>query len=50
MVDECHLHVTPIVVGSGKQFLPDDVRLKLELLDERRFEAGMVHWRYRIKT
>jgi dihydrofolate reductase len=50
LVDECHLYVTPIVVGSGKQFLPDDVRLKLELLDERRFEDGMVHLRYRIRT
>jgi len=26
---------------------PDDVRLKLELLDERRFGNGMVHLRYR---
>ncbi|MGH2370004.1 MAG: dihydrofolate reductase family protein, partial [Chloroflexota bacterium] len=32
LVDECHLFVAPIVVGGGKQFLPDTVRLKLELL------------------
>src|SRR5207244_665656 len=37
LVDEYHLFVTPIVVGGGKQFLPGGVRLKLELLDERRF-------------
>jgi dihydrofolate reductase len=47
LVDECHLFVTPIVVGGGKQSLPDNVRLKLELLDERRFASGVVHLHYR---
>ncbi len=47
LVDEWHLFVAPIVVGGGKQSLPDDVRLKLELLDERRFDSGMVYLRYR---
>jgi dihydrofolate reductase len=50
LVDECHLFVAPIVVGGGKQSLPDDVRLELDLLDERRFGNGMVHLRYRTKT
>ncbi len=50
LVDECHLFVAPIVVGGGKQSLPDDVRLELELLDERRFGNGMVHLRYRART
>ena len=50
LVDECHLFVAPIVVGGGKQSLPDDVRLQLELLDERRFGNGMVHLRYRATT
>jgi hypothetical protein len=36
-----------IVVGGGKRCLPDHVRLRLELLDERRFGNGMVHLRYR---
>ncbi len=47
LVDECHLFVVPIVVGAGTQSLPNDVRLKLELLDERRFGNGMVHLHYR---
>ena len=47
LVDECHLFLTPIVVGGGKQALPDDVRLKLELLDERRFGNGVMHLHYR---
>ena len=46
LVDEWHLFVTPIVVGGGKRSLPDDVRVKLELLDERRFEGGVVHLHY----
>ena len=50
LVDECHLFLTPIVVGGGKQSLPDDVRVRLELLDERRFGSGMVYLRYRTTT
>jgi dihydrofolate reductase len=49
LVDECHLFVTPMVVGGGKRSLPDNVRLKLELLDERRFGSGMVYLYYRTR-
>jgi len=50
LVDEHHLFVAPIVVGGGKRSLPNDVLLKLELLDERRFGNGMVHLHYRRRT
>jgi dihydrofolate reductase len=50
LVDEYHLFVAPVVVGGGRQFLPDDVRLKLDLEDERRFGNGMVYLRYRTTT
>ena len=50
LVDECHLFLAPIVVGGGKRFLPNDVRLKLELLDERRFGNGVVQLHYRTRT
>jgi dihydrofolate reductase len=50
LVDECQLFLAPILVGGGKRMLPDDVRLELELLDERRFDGGMVHLRYRAAT
>jgi dihydrofolate reductase len=50
LVDECHLFLAPIVVGSGKQALAGEVRLELELLDERRFGSGMVYLRYRVRT
>jgi dihydrofolate reductase len=48
LVDELHLLVAPVVVGAGKRCLPAGVRLRLELLDERRFGGGMVYLRYRI--
>ncbi|QUQ71860.1 dihydrofolate reductase family protein [Kutzneria sp. CA-103260] len=46
LVDECHLLVSPVVVGGGKRFFPDGVRLDLELVDERRFTDGVVFLRY----
>ncbi len=49
LIDECHLFLTPVVVGGGKQSLPDNVRLDLELLEERRFGNGTVFLRYRVK-
>ena len=48
LIDECHLFLIPILVGGGKSALPDNVRLELELLDERRFRDGTVFLRYRI--
>jgi len=47
LIDECHLFVAPVVVGGGKRSLPDQVRLELELLDQRRFGNGVVYLRYR---
>ncbi len=49
LVDECHLFLVPILVGGGKRALPLDVRAGLELLDERRFEDGVVHLHYRVE-
>jgi dihydrofolate reductase len=47
LVDEVQLFVSPVVVGGGTRALPDDVRLGLELVDERRFGNGVVQVRYR---
>lgn len=49
LVDECHLFLSPIVVGGGTPALPDNVRIQLELLDERRFGNGVVHLHYRVR-
>jgi dihydrofolate reductase len=50
LVDECHLFLTPIVVGGGKPGLPDGVRMKLVLLDDHRFANGVVYLHYRTGT
>jgi dihydrofolate reductase len=47
LVDECQLFVTPILVGGGTRMFPDDIRLELELLHERRFGNGTIYLRYR---
>ena len=48
LIDECHLFIGPAVVGRGKPSLPSELRAKLELLDERRFDNGVVYVRHRI--
>ena len=50
LVDECHLLLGPIIVGRGKRALPGNVRVQLELLDERRFRSGVVHLHYRVSV
>jgi dihydrofolate reductase len=50
LVDECHLFLTPIIVGGGKRALPDNVRAQLELLAERRFRGGVVHLHYEMRV
>jgi dihydrofolate reductase len=50
LVDEIHLFLAPIVVGGGNRALPDDARVPLELLDERRFGGGVVHLHYRMTS
>lgn len=49
LINEYHLFIIPIIVGGGKQSLPEGVRLKLELFEERRFGNGMVFLRYRAR-
>lgn len=49
LVDECHLLVHPVLVGTGKPCLPRDLRTDVELLDHRRFASGVVHLRYRVR-
>jgi dihydrofolate reductase len=49
LVDEFQMIVCPVVVGGGKRFFPDGVRLHLELLEERRFGSGVVVLRYAVR-
>ena len=47
LVDEIQLFVSPVVVGGGIRFLPEGVSLELQLIDQRRFDNGVVYSSYR---
>jgi len=49
LVDEYHLLMTTSVVGGGKRFFPDGVRLDLELVEERAFDNGLIYARYQTR-
>jgi dihydrofolate reductase len=50
IVDEFQIIVCPVVVGGGKRFFPDGVRLDLELVEERCFSNGVVVLRYIVRS
>jgi dihydrofolate reductase len=50
LVDDYQLFVVPVVVGAGKQCLPRDGRIELELVDESRFRNGTVFLHYCTRT
>ncbi len=47
LVDEYQLFVVPVVVGGGTRCMPDGIRLDLQLVDQRRFDNGMMYVHYR---
>ena len=47
LVDEVVLYVWPFILGGRNPALPTDVQVDLELIDEHRFDNGVVHLRYR---
>ncbi|WP_409329185.1 dihydrofolate reductase family protein [Trujillonella humicola] len=47
LVDEYHLFMTSTVVGGGRRFFPDGVRLDLDLVEQRAFDSGVLYARYR---
>lgn len=49
LVDQCHVYLSPIIVGGGKRGLPEGLRLKLELIENRRFHNGVVFLGYQVK-
>lgn len=49
LVDEYHLFITTSVVGGGKRFFPDGVRLDLDLIEERSFDSGLIYAHYRTR-
>jgi dihydrofolate reductase len=47
LVDEFHQFVSPVIVGGGNAWLPPDVHVDLDLVDERHFTSGVVYLHYR---
>lgn len=50
LVDECQLFAWPMLLGGGKPAFPAGICTNLELLEEHRFDNGVVRLRYRIPT
>lgn len=49
LIDECQVFLAPVIVGGGKRSIPAHIRLELELLEEHRFNSGVIFLRYRTK-
>jgi dihydrofolate reductase len=49
LIDECQLLVYPLLTGGGKPAFPTEAHVSLELLEERRFDNGVLYVRYLIK-
>lgn len=50
LVDEIQIFVLPVIVGGGKQFFPNGLRLDLELVEEGAFSNGIVAVRYAVRS
>ena len=50
LVDECHLFLYPVIVGGGKPAFRGASRRNLELLETSRFDTGVIHVHYRVRT
>jgi dihydrofolate reductase len=48
LIDELARLIVPAVVGGGTGFLPGDLRLDLDLVDEHRFANGTVYLAYKV--
>jgi dihydrofolate reductase len=48
LIDEFHLLVYPVVLGSGKKVFPDGVRLNLQLTHTHPMPSGVVLMRYTV--
>jgi dihydrofolate reductase len=46
LVDVYSFFIVPVVVGGGTKALPENARLDLRLLEEKRFESGIVYLQY----
>ena len=49
LVDEYQVLVNPVIIGGGTPWLPAGVRVDLQLVDQRRFDNGVVWMSYRTR-
>lgn len=49
LVDEIQPIFFPVVLGGGKPFYPEGVRLDLDLIEQRQFASGVVVLRYALR-
>lgn len=48
VLDECHVMVFPILLGSGKPALPQIPYHRLEFISAQSFDSGLVYMKYRV--
>lgn len=48
LVDEVYLFVFPVVVGGGTKLWPEDLGLKLKLVEEKSFSGGVILLHYKV--
>lgn len=48
LIDEYHLIIYPIMLGSGKRVFPDGARLNLQLVEARPLPSGVVLTHYQV--
>ena len=48
LIDEYHQFIAPVIIGSGTPWLPDNVHINLELVDQKRFPNGFIYLRYQV--
>ena len=46
LVDEIHLFLSPVLIGTGKRAFPNDLHLPLKMLEETQFASGVVFLRF----
>ncbi|WP_084343413.1 dihydrofolate reductase family protein [Piscicoccus intestinalis] len=49
LVDAVEFYLHPIVIGAGTPWLPADLRLDLRLVEQHRFDNGVVHVAYDVR-
>jgi len=47
LIDEFCVYASPVILGSGKPYLPVNERMRLSLVEHRSFASGIMFRRYK---